>query len=659
MHAAIGLMLLVPMADPELRNADPAQLCEVLADRQNPRQQSQAALLLVQHRAPEAEEAVRRGLRQTESPEVFLALCSAVRLSRDKRFVDELFEALASGQPAVRQEAGDTLAAQADAAIDERLRALAADNNLDIGTRQSAIAALGRSGRKSAAVVLLEVLAHDQQELRQAARDALTELTGQDCGGDICCWRAWWQGHRHISEQQWTEERLAYRASRARRLAGELERARAQIVQLHQQLHSRLTAADRLGHVQSLADHEDAAVRALAVNWSVELLSSADAVGQRVLADILLRFSRDSAVEVQRAAVLALGRVADPRAFDRLGQLMRDGAAPVRAAAARSLTQQAKLSKPAEAPAEGRKRQKQVVAALHRALGDPALEVVVEAAEDLGSLGCPEAVPVLASLLHHPSEPVRQTAARALERVADPAVLDDVLSGLDNADVTIRFSLVGAIGHALAEGNNMDAAQRARVLSRLETVLQRDADPGVRSRAATVLGTHATADALPILWKRMQATEDPRVQDKAWAAVIEIVARAASFETLQQWETRLIEAKQGTRRLELLTSVLDSWKKLPTAKLLIPPATEALVQAQLDEGKWAAAFPNVRDLLKQPGTDADVRKRLRWLLAVGDLALKEGNKAEVRRVVQEAQPFLPRARELAGDFERLEQAAPI
>src|SRR5207245_3120927 len=104
------------------------------------------------------------------------------------------------------------------------------------------------------------------------------------------------------------EERLAYQASRAQRLEGDLERARTQIVQLHQRLYARTPAADRMGFVQSLVEHEDPNVRALAVAWSGELLASADTVGQRELTSVLLRLSRDPTLEVQRAAVLALGR---------------------------------------------------------------------------------------------------------------------------------------------------------------------------------------------------------------------------------------------------------------------------------------------------------------------------------------------------------------
>src|SRR5262249_15255359 len=155
-----------------------------------------------------------------------------------------------------------------------------------------------------------------------------------------------------------------------RRLESELERSKAQVARLHEQLYARLPVADRLGHVLSLVDHEDPAIRTLAVRWSIELMPSADMAGLCALTDLLLRFSHDGTPEVQRAAVLALGRVHDSRAFDRLLLLLRQGPPAVRAAAARSLAQQARGSGP-----EAQARQKQVVSALQKALEDTALEV--------------------------------------------------------------------------------------------------------------------------------------------------------------------------------------------------------------------------------------------------------------------------------------------
>jgi HEAT repeat protein len=649
-------MLVAQAPDLGRSSEDVAQLSEMLQDHQHARSQNQAALLLVESRSAEAGAVVRQGLRQTETPDVFLALTSAIRLRRDGRFTDELFAALAGDRPALRQEAAETLALLADAKIILRLQAVAEDTKADVAVRQTAVWTLGRCGHKSAAVVLLDLLSSEPRALRQAAVEALTSLTGQACGDDVTAWRAWWDGHKELTNEQWLEERLAFQASRTRRLEGELERAKSQVVRLHQQLYSRLPVADRLGHVQSLADHEDPAVRGLAVGWCLELLPAADTVGRHDLTELLLHFSRDSATDVQRAAVLALGNVVDPRAFARLQSLLRHGRASVRAAAARSLVQQTKVVQPGS-PNGSRALQRQVVPALQKALEDPALEVVVEAAEDLGALGVPEAVPVLIDLLRHSSEQVRQTAAQALERVADASVLDDLLRELDDSAAGVRFSLVGALGHAAGDGRALAQPARARLLARLEVLLLRDPDPGVRSRAATVLGECAPPTLLPTLWKRVQAAEESRVQEKAWAAIVAIIARAANLDLLTTWDRTVADAKQGARRLQLLDTVLDAWKKGDDTKALVGPATEALVQAQLDEGKWVAAFPCVRGLLKQPGSDADIHKRLGWLLRVGELALKEKNRKEALNVVQEAQPFLARARDLAAAFEQLERQA--
>src|SRR5947209_16650349 len=78
-------------------------LRELLQDREDPRGQSQAALLLVQSRDGGAEKIVRRGLLQPENEEAFLALAAAVRLRQDRRFLDELLAALTANRPRIRQ----------------------------------------------------------------------------------------------------------------------------------------------------------------------------------------------------------------------------------------------------------------------------------------------------------------------------------------------------------------------------------------------------------------------------------------------------------------------------------------------------------------------------------------------------------------------------
>jgi HEAT repeat protein len=645
-----GLGLLLTLGSSNSPASEEARLQELLQDRQQPAGQTQAALLLVQSRTPTAEDFVRDGLRQSDSPEVFLALAAALRLCQDTRFVDELVDALSASRPAVRQAAAETLAVLPEPRIVLRLQNVAEDTTMDLVVRQAALWALGRCGRKGAAVVVLDQLSCDNEAVRRAAADALAELTGEYYGLDLDRWRQWWAQHKDISAERWLEERLAFQTSRARRLDNELERARSQVVRLHHQLHARLPAADRLAHVQALVESEDPAVRVLAAEWALELWPTADVVGQRTLADLLLQLSRDGSPEVQKPAVHALGKVTDPRVLDRLSVMLRQGAPAVRAASARSLAQQAHGSGPDAAA-----RQRRVVPALQKALDDTSLEVVVAAAEELGALGVPEAGPVLAGLLRHPFAPVRQTAAQALERVADLAMLDALLEGLNDPAVTVRFSLVGAVEHAVRDGKALTDAQRAALLARLELALRRDADAGVRSRAATVLGECGSPAALPVLWKHARAGEDNRVQEKAWGAMQEIIARSGQLDLVQEWDQKLGEEGQGPRRLQLLSEVLAYWGKREEVRGQVVAVEELLVQAQLEQGRWTAAFPLVRNLLARAGSDTETGRRLRWLLSVGELALKEGNRAEALRAVEEARTPLTRVKGLTEDFTRLEK----
>jgi HEAT repeat protein len=654
MSPAGALLLIVATALPgaDATTPDLPRLREMLYDRQAPLQQSQAALLLVGCREAEAADVVRQGLRQTDSVEVFCALAAALRVVHDDGFCDELLAALAGPRGNVRQSAAEALAALATDNVVLRLEALAEDARADAGVRQAAIRTLGQSGRKAAAVVLLDRLADEEPAIRQAAADALADLTGRTHGTDVARWRAWWDANKGLSNERWLEGRLGYQAERARRLEGDLERARGQVVLLQQQLYARLPPADRLGQVQSLLDHEDPTVRALAVKWSLDMLPTADPLAQKAVADVLLRLSADGSPVIQSAAVVGLGRVDDARAFDRLRHLLRRAPVPVRAAAARALAEHARGTGP-----EVLTRQKLVVPALQKALEDPAVEVVVEAAEDLGNLGVPEAGPVLTSLLRHPSDAVRQAAAQALERGGAPALLDNLLAGLDDSAVNVRFSLLGALARAAGDGRALSDAQKQKVLTRLEAVLLRDTDAGARSRAATVLGEVGGTAALPALWKRVLSGEDVRVKDKAWSALVEVVARSGSPALMQEWDRTLAEAKQGARRVQLLAELHTSWSKKDETRALADSACEALVKAQLDEGKWSAAMPHLRDLLARPGADGDLDRRLRWLLSAAEQALKEGNRAEALRAVRDAQAPLARRGALAAEFEKLQKQA--
>ena len=116
---------------------------------------------------------------------------------------------------------------------------------------------------------------------------------------------------------------------------------------------------------------------------------------------------------------------------------------------------------------------------LQKALDDPALEVVVEAAEDSRYAGRREAGPGADGIA--PSS-VRNGAASGgagvSNAVAEPTVLPGLLDALDDSCATVRFNLVGALAHAAGDSTRLSEEQRKRLLKRLEALVQRDSDLG-------------------------------------------------------------------------------------------------------------------------------------------------------------------------------------
>ncbi|MFM7111499.1 MAG: hypothetical protein ACKO26_10165, partial [Planctomycetota bacterium] len=254
--------------------SDPARLREMLRDKAQPRLQAQAALALLQLPSAEADAVIRQGLEQSEDPEMFLALVSAIRLTRDARYGEELTRALSRARGAERSGAAEALSALLDARLAARLKLVIDDPRADARARVAAVGTLGHSGRRVAAEPLLATLESGDEALRLAAADALADLSGWRYGPDIAKWRAWWERHRDMPAERWLEIRLAFQNSRVARLESELESARGQTVRLHQQLYARLGGAERLVYIPSLMEQEDHAVRLLAVGWAQEMLAS-------------------------------------------------------------------------------------------------------------------------------------------------------------------------------------------------------------------------------------------------------------------------------------------------------------------------------------------------------------------------------------------------
>jgi HEAT repeat protein len=640
----------VPAASQSAQDASPtaaievARLKELLYQRDRTQEQGQAAMLLVQSSAPEAQTIVRDGLRRHDRTDVFQALASAIRLWREARYIPLLLQALTSDQLAIRQSAMEALAAQAPKVVTPFLLSLAEDSSASFQARQAAIGVLGRSFHKAAVAALLKLLGSDTLAIRQAAAAALQEISGQVHGPDALAWQTWWQPYKDLSDEAWLVTRTALLSDRSRRLSEELSRTENALLQAHQQLLSKIPPTDRASYFRSLAQVDFPALRTQAVIWIGDALKESSAPGLKAHIDLLLQLSRDGNEAVQRQAVLTLENVDDPRAFDRLLELLQAGTSSIRTAAARSLGRfgASKTSISAE-------QRKRAAAALEQALNDSSLSVVASAAESIGAIQAPQAGPLLMNLLKHHDDGVRQAAALALENIATLEILSAIYLGLEDASPQVRFALVGAIGR-IGGKEKLGDVQLGDLLKRLAQVLTHDTDPGVRSRAATVIGDVGSPAELPLLWLRVRAQEDNRVQLRAWSAMLEILARAQSAPLLAQWEQTLTELNENPRRTLMFTELRDRWSKQDVPKPLLEATAGGLVRALLAERKWQQAAPLAVELTRKAGNEADRRERLRWILVACTHGLNDRQPQEVLRIIKEVEEWLPEAKELGAEF---------
>jgi HEAT repeat protein len=629
---------------------DLPRLREVLYLRGQPQEQSQAALLLVQSQHVEAAEHIREGLRRWDRPDVFQALASAIRIHRDTRHEALLLRAIHSEQVPIRQAASEALPRLENPLLTRKLLAIAEDQSASLAARQSAVQVLGGCIQKSAAHGLLTLLSSDSASIRQAAGQALETLTGQGYGANALLWQEWWRPHEELSDEQWLVHRTSYFADRSRRLQDELVRAENQILQLQRDLFQKVPPAERVTHLSALLQNEYPGVRMQTVAWIGESVPEADSTTRQKLSELLLKLTEDGFEQVQRQAVLALEKVSDTRVFERLTLLLDTGSVNVRAAAARSLGRYR-----AERTPEGIALNMRAIAALEKALSDTSLFVVAEAAASLGSMGAPEAAPVLARLLQHPSDPVRLAAAQALEQLDNPTILPELYQGLYDPVGSVRFSLVGALGKTAASGR-LKEAEVAGVARRLSDTLLRDSDPGVRSRAATVIGDLGGPSDLPLLFERTRATEDNRVQVKAWSALVEIIARSQSWTLLLQWDQQLA-AKEPGRRVELLTELRTRWNRVDALKPQQDALTNLLIEALLQQRRWLQAQPLAVELARKETDPADQQKRLRHLLVIAQMALDDKKPQGALDLLKSIDDLLPRSRDLAPEFEAVRQRA--
>jgi HEAT repeat protein len=659
--AGILLLLLTcacapPPQEPALRlpqppGGDTASLREKLHNSADPKEQTRAALLLIQSTSPETVALVKFELKspRADRPEVFQALAGAIRMCRDVRYLDAMLDALGAEQVVIREEAAQTLAALPAVAVHDPLLKLAEDpKRLDF-TRQAAAEALGKVASRQCVLSLIKLLRSDSASVRKAATQGLESITGQEYGVDGNQWTQWWQSYyQDMTEADWQADRMRYFEAKARRLQADLDQADKTVLQLNKELLNRVSAPELVKYLQDLAANPYPAVRRLAVDKIAEQLArkDLDPTGRKSLTDVLLnKLSGDLNQDVKQRAVLTLEKADSPEVYRRLIDLLRDRNTSIRAAAARSLGNYRGHLQPPDTV-------ERTLAALELAIHDSPPGVIANVATSIGALGLPRSGDILAQLLTHPDPQVRNASSAALESIASCRVFHPILAAFDRASPEGRLYLVGCLGR-IGENDGLPEREQLALVAKLQHVLAHDGDPGVRSKAAAALGKVGGPSELALLWQRVRGNEDARVLNNAWMAMVEILARTRSWPIADQWQQQLAIQSQPDRRLELLKTLRESWKDHEEGRATLDLLNAALIEAALVQRQWKVALPVCLDMIRAAVKEKDKSDRLNLLLQICKQAVDEGKGRDVLSTIQEVEGALRGFPDLAIGFDQL------
>ncbi|MER3417144.1 MAG: hypothetical protein C4297_13175 [Gemmataceae bacterium] len=627
---------------------------EQLYLRDQPEAQAQAALWLLLRDDPNAREIVAQGLQDHTRQDVFQALCQAVAATRDERYAPWLWQALFSAHGAVRSSAADALGRLVGESWVGPLGQLAGDPNHAEQTRIAAVTALKRHASKQAVRCLIEISDSAHGNVRAAALSALAEITGLPFE-ETAHWRQWWASVASLSEADWQKTRADYLQHRVNRLESDVQRLQGYLLQVYQQLYARSAAPERVVLARTLTRSELPAVRLQGLAWLQEVAAdpTLSAWQRRVVLETLLELQYDSNPQVLRELLLALATFPDPASFVAIAHKARVPQAPVRAAALRALGRH-----PLTLESEDCRRQ--AIEQVRQALNDTSPAVVAEAIESLAQLervgqpGSSDFVPLRWALpfFRHISPEVRRAASRVVEKYPHPDMLATLFDAWDDEDSSVRFNAVGAVVR-LGQLGLLTDAQKETALKRLEIVLVRDPDAGVRSRAAAAFEDLGTVAHLALLWSQWRGPEDPRVQVRCWAAIKAILARAGQVQLVLHYAQELARLPDSQRRIELLDEVYKKWSKQEVLATNLDPLAVTLVEAQLESKQGPAVLSLARKLLARSKSEEEIRQRLRLLVAAARQAAEQNRLQEALEALQDTDPYLVKDREMAVEIEML------
>ena len=554
----------------------------------SPKTKLEAAELLLAKKYPQAVEALKDFLAG-DNLAARIAVAQAISRGNGTEprsdFIDPLLAMLTGSDAEVRPAAAKALAVYKDDAVVDKLVAIASDRKFERAVRIDTMAALQSALDKRTVDALVRLLDDRDAPIRDAAADALANLT------NIKAFRT----NRRLAKQWWNRNRDKPPSKWLAELADSLARGKAELEVDNQRLRERLA--------QALRDQYDAVPEAQREGLLLGFLS--DSVADARLAGTVLTETK-----------IAGGQKISEKLQARIRAMVKDPDPRVRQASVMLVAHQG------DAEALG---------ALLAGLKTEEIQGVRQAIlTALGHLKSPEALSAVVAEIASNYDSVAGAAALALGRIASAKPLSgDVLSKASSAlvrrykkkgqeDQTVAVAMreavltaMGVIRHKsflavlrlalkdneakvrLAAVNSLAQAGQAADADAIAALVG-DSDRGVRVASIATLGKLGGQNHLATILKRTdpKAETDQAVRKQAWEVAMGLLA-GADAATLEAEAQRLVGRDDAiTQRIEILEMLVSTVKAQNGAKL--PQALRTLGQALLTGARPAEAAGHFR-----------------------------------------------------------------
>lgn len=542
----------------------------------DPTIRSSAAVSLLGLNLLNAQEPLIRILKDPkEREDVKISVIKAFGFTKDDRATEVLISLLDSDSTAMQNAVVETLGELKTTNSVRMISEAMLDPHQSLNAKMLLAKALGNTNDRDAIEPLIQVLAVDDEGLRENAKKALEKITKLSSSNDAVWWNKWWALNKTKTREQWLEDLVVKQEEHEKQLESKIESMKLEVAQKSiRLLETRPDTTDPKPLIEAIrSDYPE--VKVFATKELVKLKDPS-------VVDVLIQALSDTSEEVRIEVIQALGEVGDERAVKPLINALDDESLDVRERAAKSL---GKLGKPEAEDA--------LISALSN---NTDLSIVCAIIEALGHIGDARAVDPLLGFLTHKEPKIRECTAAALGKLRDSRAVDALIAALNDNEERVRWYAADSLGKI---GNPLCTDSLIKLLS--------DTSARVRESAVTALGQIGNQQAIESLIKALQDI-DKRVAEQAAESLVNI--KIMNFDSMDMVATTFYTNKDYKRAEHLLERQITEYAKRPELQEKILQTKIKLAKTLFALRDWQKAMGFYEEIIKQLPNDDTIKPEL-------------------------------------------------